>query len=166
MAHPERAEEVRGKLSALDRERDSFLLQHHGRRVERHPHDSRLRFELGEMLLARGEWDQAMEQFEAAKNHPNLKARVYACLGACLAAKGRAEEAVTHFQQSLELGFARPSRDRLVVMYDLAVAYERLGSNVDANLVFKDIYAQEATFRDVAERVARLAASAPSGRRR
>jgi tetratricopeptide (TPR) repeat protein len=160
-AHPGRAEEVRGKLAALNRERDDFLVQYHGRRVKRHPHDSRLRFELGEMLLARGEWDRALEQFEAAKNHPNLKARAYACLGKCLAAKGRAEEAVTHFQQSLEIGFARPSRDRLVVMYDLALAYEALGQSADANLVFKDIYAQEATFRDVSERMARLAASAP-----
>jgi tetratricopeptide (TPR) repeat protein len=163
---PERAPEARERLAALDRERDDVRVGQLTRRVERHPHDSRSRFDLGELLVARAEWGRALEQFEAAKNHPNLLARTYAHLGTCLAALGRAEEAVAHFQQSLEVGQARPNRDRLTVMYDLALAYEALGRAAEANRVFKDIYAQEATFRDVSERLARLAASAPSGPRR
>ncbi len=160
-AHPDQADEVGREIEAVTRERNRFLLEQQRHRAERHPHDSHVLFTLGEMLLRDGEWDEAMLSFEAARNHPNLKDKCCAGMGRCLAGKGHPAQAVPLFRKALDGGFSRQSHERLGVMYDLALAYEAVGQAEDANQVFKDIYAQDLTFRDVRERLARLAAGGP-----
>lgn len=158
--HPERAAEAQREIEIIGQEREQFLLDQQRLRAERHPLDSHIHFTLGEMLLRRRDWDEAMASFGVARNHPNLKARSCAGIGRCLAGKGHAAEAAVHFREALAVGvgFAPQSRERLGVMYDLALAYEASGHVGEANLVFKDIYTQDKTFSDVRERIDRLAA--------
>ena len=158
-ADPAQAEAAKRQIAALQAERGELLLAHQRRRAQRYPHDSRVRFALGEMLQARRDWDGAIEEFQAARSHPNLMGMSLASLGRCLAAKGLAADAARHLEQALESSFTRPSRDRLEVMYDLALVYETLERAADANRLIKEIYAQDLTFRDVKARLQRLAAS-------
>jgi len=146
-------------------ERDRQILELRRQQATRHPHDSRRHYDLAEMLAAQSEWEEALGHFEAVRNHPNLKARALAGMARCLAGTGRDEEAVPLFRQALDAGVSGPLRDRLAVMYDLALSCERAGRSGEANVLIKDIFAQDRTFRDVAERIQRLAAAAPASSR-
>jgi tetratricopeptide (TPR) repeat protein len=155
--HPDRAAEAEREASAAIQERDRLLLELQRGQAARHPRDSRRRLELAEMLLARGEWSEALEHFAAARNHPNLKWRALAGMGRCQLNQGVAAEAVVSLRQALDAGVTGPLRDRLAVMYDLAIACERTGRVEEANALLKDIFAQDRTFKDVGERIRRLA---------
>jgi len=160
---PDRAAEAERERAAIVRERDRRVLELRRQQAARHPHDNRRHYELAERLVAQGEWAEALEHFEAARSHPNLKARALAGMGRCCAGTGQHEQAVPLFQQALDAGVGGPLRDRLAVMYDMALSCDRVGRSAEANALIKDIFAQDRTFRDVADRIQRLAAAAPAG---
>jgi tetratricopeptide (TPR) repeat protein len=164
-----RASEPATEAAAVDSVTTPGAEESLAEQVARYPHDSRRRFDFAEMLYAQGKPGEALEHFEAARNHPNLKTRALAGMGRCLLAQGQAAEAIPLFEQALQAGLGGPLRERLAVIYDCALACERAGRASQANALLKDIFAQDQTFRDVGERLRRLAAAAPApppGRRR
>jgi hypothetical protein len=54
---------------------------------------------------------------------------------------------------ALERGDQRMDRERLGIIYDLAVLYERLGQQDEYIRRLKEVYAVDVSFRDVAQRL-------------
>jgi tetratricopeptide (TPR) repeat protein len=80
-------------------------------------------------------------------------------LGICFVEKGMPKLAVKWFEK----GLAAPGRsdeEYQGLRYDLASALEQAGETDRALALFTELYGQDATFRDVAEKVRQLGAGA------
>ena len=101
--------------------------------VEKAPDSFESRYNLGEMLQARGELNEAVEQFEAAVVIRPKDAVANNALGGALLAKGDADGAVKHFDIALA---SQP--DYFDAHYNLGNAYASLGKFTEAAQEFGD----------------------------
>jgi tetratricopeptide (TPR) repeat protein len=114
--------------------------------------ESRYQAELGALYLAAARFDEALRCYQSARRNPasNLSAGVG--VGRSLAGKGLHDLAEREFLDCLALTSAR-SRERLVVLYELAALYQVLGREEESFGQLKDIYAIDASYRDVGSRL-------------
>ena len=70
-------------------------------RVERNPTDLQLRFELGERLLAAGNFAEAIPELQKARQNPNVRLRAMSLLGRCFVLKGMLDMAASQLQSAV-----------------------------------------------------------------
>jgi tetratricopeptide (TPR) repeat protein len=147
-----RADLAAARIEELEAERDAALLARYEDRVRRFPMESRYQAELGALYLAAARFDEALRCYQSARRNPafNLSAGVGA--GRSLAGKGLHDLAEREFLDCLALTSAR-SRERLAVLYELAALYQVLGREEESFGQLKDIYAIDASYRDVGSRL-------------
>jgi tetratricopeptide (TPR) repeat protein len=121
--------------------------------------DYETRYNLGIAYKEMGLVDEAIAEFQLAAKD---EARLLECasmLGICFVEKGMPKLAVKWFEK----GLAAPGRsdeEYQGLRYDLASALEQAGETDRALALFTELYGQDATFRDVAEKVRQLGAGA------
>jgi len=121
--------------------------------------DYETRYNLGIAYKEMGLVDEAIAEFQLAAKD---EARLLECasmLGICFVEKGMPKLAVKWFEK----GLAAPGRSEEEyqgLRYDLATALEQAGETDRALALFTELYGQDATFRDVAEKVRQLGAGA------
>ena len=147
-----RADLAAARIEELEAERDAALLARYENRVRRFPMESRYQAELGALYLAAARFDEALRCYQSARRNPasNLSAGVG--VGRSLAGKGLHDLAEREFLDCLALTSAR-SRERLAVLYELAALYQVLGREEESFGQLKDIYAIDASYRDVGSRL-------------
>jgi tetratricopeptide (TPR) repeat protein len=121
--------------------------------------DYETRYNLGIAYKEMGLVDEAIAEFQLAAKD---EARLLECssmLGICFVEKGMPKLAVKWFEK----GLAAPGRtdeEYQGLRYDLASALEQSGENGRALALYTELFGQDATFRDVADKVRRLGAGA------
>jgi tetratricopeptide (TPR) repeat protein len=121
--------------------------------------DYETRYNLGIAYKEMGLVDEAIAEFQLAAKD---EARLLECasmLGICFVEKGMPKLAVKWFEK----GLAAPGRteeEYQGLRYDLASALEQAGETDRALAIFTELYGQDATFRDVAQKVRLLGAGA------
>lgn len=158
-ANPDNAE-LKEKLEhgreAYDKLRaDELKLQ-----VENYPTDLSLKYKLGMLLYEKGEYNDAIEQFQVAQNEPKLRREVLGTMGKAFMKLGGWEDAaIQTFRQALE-GISDETSDlgmdlRYSLMDTLAAKAEKendLAAAEEAEKIASDIAIQNFSFRDVRER--------------
>jgi len=153
-------EELREKLehgrAAFEKLRmDELALQ-----VEKYPTDLNLKYRLGKLLFEKGEYNDAIEQFQQAQNEPKLKHEVLALMGKSFMRLGGWEDAaIQTFRQAIE-GVRDETSDlgmelRYALMDALTVKAKKeshLPSAEEADQIAAAIAIQRFTYRDVRER--------------
>src|SRR6185295_7281184 len=124
------------------------------------PEDVQTHYDLGIAYKEMGLLDEAVAEFEVALRHGGGTRAVdcYTMLGTCELERGNAEAAVSHFQQGLELTDLTPAA-RHALQFDLGAAYEAQGLGAEALEQYQAVQAEDGSFRDVGDRVQRLAGS-------
>ena len=79
-------------------------------------------------------------------------------LGICFLEKGMPKLAIKWFEKGLSAP-GRTEDEYQALRYDLANALEQSGDVERARSIFTELYGQDSSFRDVAERVRQLGAS-------
>ena len=116
--------------------------------VEKNPADFEAHYNLGAMLQARGDVDEALAEYEAAVNLRPDDATANNALGAALVAGGRPEKAVSYLQTALKtrpdyfeahynLGFALAQQSEFVAaveQFQTALRLQPQDAAVEANL--------------------------------
>jgi hypothetical protein len=121
--------------------------------------DYETRYNLGIAYKEMGLVDEAIAEFQLAAKD---EARLLECasmLGICFVEKGMPKLAVKWFEK----GLAAPGRteeEYQGLRYDLASALEQAGEKDRALALYTELYGQDSTFRDVAEKVRQLGAGA------
>jgi tetratricopeptide (TPR) repeat protein len=121
--------------------------------------DYETRYNLGIAYKEMGLVDEAIAEFQLAAKD---EARLLECasmLGICFVDKGMPKLAVKWFEK----GLAAPGRteeEYQGLRYDLASALEQAGDTARALSLYTELFGQDATFRDVAEKVRQLGAGA------
>ena len=119
--------------------------------------DYETRYNLGIAYKEMGLVDEAIAEFQLAAKDEKRLLECASMLGICFLEKGMPGLAVKWFEK----GLAAPGRsdeEYQGLRYDLANALEQSGDRAKALAVFTDLYGQDASFRDVAEKVRRLQA--------
>ncbi len=140
------------ELETLRREKTEALLVEARKRVERNPTDLQLRFELGELLLAIGQFNEAIPELQRARQNPNSRLRAMSLLGRCFVQKGMLDMAATQFKSAASEMIAMDivKKDTL---YDLGLVYEKMGKKEEYLQCMKDIMETDYGYKDVAKRV-------------
>jgi tetratricopeptide (TPR) repeat protein len=144
--------DVQARMTAAKRELASFRLFEARSNVERRPNDLAARQVLGMLYLERGQFDEAIAQFQEAQKDPAVRTAALFGLARAFRAKKLYELAVTQFV--LVKSEPGPLDDRKKeIIYQLGECYELLGRKEQAIAEFKAIYAEDVIYRDVAARI-------------
>ncbi len=145
----ERAKRAREALLALQRKEFE-------ERVEQYPTNRHLKYNLGKVLFEIGENEEAMAQFQAAKDEPKLRVTSAYMLGKCFAAEGWHQEAISEFREALEHIDLTEKELELDIRYDLmnslslhAQAERSLEMAREAQEICSTIMRKNITYRDI-----------------
>ncbi len=167
----EQAEEAAYKLksagkaaeaAAKEKELLDLRTEEYKRRVKAYPTDLNLRFNLGDLLLARGELDEAIVQYQQTVRDPKFRGESQLRLGRTFAAKGQYDLAIRQLEQALE-GQSGMSARVKEVYYAQAEVYEQMGQRDKAKEFFQKLYEVDIGFKDVAERLRKLESGGKPG---
>lgn len=144
--------EVATKRADYQRQRDVAELADCRARSAQFPNDLELRFELGQLLYKQGEFGDAIKELQKAQNHPHRKLSAMKLLGICFSRRNIHDLAVKTLTSAIsqkELFDA----EKKEMLYELALAYEKMGRAEDSITAIKEIYAEDVEYRDVSDRI-------------
>ncbi len=141
--------ETKNKLIA---ERDAYRLERAEDRVQKYPNDALLRYELALLYFDKNDVEEALEQFQHARKSPQKRLSSMVYLGRCFAAKNQYDLAEEQFQSAIK-DMIRMDKDKMEALYYLGETYDRAGSPEKAIECYKEIYQNQANFRDVAQKI-------------
>ena len=120
--------------------------------------DYETRYNLGIAYKEMGLVDEAIAEFQLAAKDESRMLECASMLGICFIEKGMPKLAVKWFEKGLSAP-GRTDEEYQALRYDLASALEQAGDVDRALALFTDLWGQDASFRDVADRVRQLGAS-------
>ncbi|MDF0666499.1 MAG: tetratricopeptide repeat protein [Nitrospira sp.] len=120
------------------------------------------RYERGLALKKAGLHKAAIEQLEMVAVDPLWAVKAYAQIGLCYKLSGRYEEAVPALQKALKAKPASPN-ETVQILYVLGRTLQSLGRVAEALEAYRWIRREDATYRDVADRIERLSSRRPTG---
>jgi tetratricopeptide (TPR) repeat protein len=140
------------KLNRLRKAKRDYGIQEYKWRLAEHPTDRAIPLQLGYLYMQAGDHNQAIAAFQSAAQDARYAERSLKPLGQCFMAKGQHDLALDQFQHAIEL---HPDMDAegKELRYCAAQAYEAMGNPQGALRMYKGIYSQDITFRDVASKV-------------
>ena len=119
--------------------------------------DLRSHYDLGMAYLEMGLYTEAIRDFQIASRCEDLQLSSMEMIGHCFLKSGEARLAVKQLQRALDIARATGA-DSLGIHYNLGLAYEMTGEQVRAREHFEEVYIVDMAFRDVAEKMKKLAA--------
>lgn len=140
------------ELEDLKRQRGEMRLEEAKKRVERNPTDLQLRFELGDVYVAIGNYKDAIPELQKARQNPNARLRAMNLLGKCFVERGMFDLAAKTLEDAAADLFQMDSTKKDIV-YNLGLVYEKMGNSSKSIDCMKQIYEVDYGYRDVAERV-------------
>ena len=117
--------------------------------------DYETRYNLGIAYKEMGLVDEAIAEFQLAAKDEKRLLECSSMLGICFIEKGMPKLAVKWFEKGLQAP-NRSEDEYQGLRYDLGTAYEAAGETAKALSIFEELYGQDASFRDVAEKVRKL----------
>jgi tetratricopeptide (TPR) repeat protein len=117
--------------------------------------DYETHYDLGIAYKEMGLVEEAIVEFEKALGDHKRFMECTAMIGSCLIELGRAEEAVSRYDEALAHS-ALEAQEKLALSYECALACEGLGDLDRALALFRSIQAANPRYRDVESRIASL----------
>ncbi|MBN1436839.1 MAG: tetratricopeptide repeat protein [Sedimentisphaerales bacterium] len=136
------------KIKALATE-----LNHFKQCVANYPTDMSMKYEYGCRLLMAKKYDEAIPQFQEARNDPKLRVKSFNCIGQCFFHKGWFTDAIETFQNALELSTSTEDALAKEMRYNLGCAYQADNQIDEALACFRKIAQIDFNYRDVRNRI-------------
>lgn len=156
---PEKADSYRAKILELEKERQEFQLAEYERQVNDAPADLDKRYAFGKSLFDAGKFDAALPHLQRAQKSPKNANEVGVLLGRCFAEMGRLELAVRQLNNALEALGQGEEDLNMEARYWLADALARNNDFEPAKEMFQSLFMENASFRDVGQRLDALMAA-------
>ena len=122
--------------------------------------DSETHYNLGIAYMEMELYSEASKEFRIALKDGRLELDCYTRLGLCAMAENNPEEAAAYYSKGLK-ATERSDDEKKALMYELALAYESSDRDDDALDLFREIFAMDPEFREVASKVSSLAFTRP-----
>jgi tetratricopeptide (TPR) repeat protein len=137
---------------AKRKEKSRFMLADAADRVKRYPNDLQFRYEYGVLLYEQGQINEAIQQFQMAQRNPQRRTRALLYLASCFKQKKQYDIALEQLEKAAsELRVMDDTKKD--ILYEMGTVYELVGHREKAAQCFKEIYAVDIAYRDVAEKV-------------
>jgi tetratricopeptide (TPR) repeat protein len=149
--------------ASLTKELGELQAAHLAAKVVAYPTDLNLRFELGEVLMRRGDNQEAIAQFQQTVRDPKFKNDSHLRMGQAFAAANKLFLAVRQLDQALESHSTVNDRAK-EILYSLAEIQELRGDAVAAKSHYDKIYEVDIGYRDVGDRLAKLDSGTEEGK--
>ena len=138
--------------AALEKDKETFIYTDSEERVKRYPNDLQFKYEYGVQLFNRDLFNEAIQQFQASGRNPQRRIRSLWYLARCFEKKGQFDIASEQLEKAIsELSVMDDTKKD--VLYELGVVKEKMGQKEKAIEAFKEIYATDIGYRDVAQRI-------------
>jgi tetratricopeptide (TPR) repeat protein len=122
------------------------------RQVAQNPTDLRLRFALGQALVAVGDFDDAIAELQQGVRDPKVKGEALQLLGEAFAAKGMGDLALGQFAKALEVVSDTGQKGK-EILYAMGCVAQNTGQLDQALAHFSRIMEQDIGFKDVRAKV-------------
>lgn len=142
----------RARVQEMKVQRAEIRLSKARSRVERNPLDKHYRFDLGAALFEEGQYRKAIPELQQAKANPHLRSRALLLLGKCFLALRMNDLAITALSEAAG-DFISMTKEKVEIIYELGIAYEKMGRHEQSLDCMKEIYHADYGYRDVAQRV-------------
>ncbi len=140
------------KKARLQAEKQAYQLAECQKRAEKFPTDLQLRFELGQLYFQMGKISEAMKEFQKAQANPHRRIQAMSFLGQCFARRGINDLAASTLQDALKEKVVF-DEEKKELLYVLGSVLEKMGKRDEAIAQFKQIYAVDIEYKDVAAKV-------------
>ena len=140
------------QVAKLQAERQAYQLAECQRRSERFPTDLQIRFELGQLYFQLGKISEAIKEFQKAQANPHKRIQSLGYLGQCFARRGINDLAASTLQDAIKEKVVFDDEKKELV-YLLAGVLEKMGKRDEAIAQYKLIYAVDAGYKDVGEKM-------------
>ena len=149
-------ERVKAKLDQLTQLLSDYEIKEFRRRVSLSPEDTNLHYQLGLCLARAGQHDQAIAEFQQARNSPALKVQALHQVGLSFEANGALKLADRAYRDALKGLEADDVASFNALHYRLGRVAEALGNTEAAEEHYNEVAANDYTYLDVAERLRNL----------
>ncbi len=140
------------EANAAIEKRKSFEMEDAEDRVRRYPNDLQFRYELGVLLYKDGRLNEAIQQFQQAQRNPQRRTRALYYMALCFKQKEQFDIALEQLGKAAsELQIMDDTKKD--ILYELGSICEAMGDKAKAAQHFKEIYAVDIGYRDIAEKI-------------
>ena len=145
---PENAAQV----EALKAEKLAFQVAECQKRVEKYPTDLAIRYEMGVLYFQTGKISEAITELQKAKGNPYKRLAAMSLLAQCFAKRKMFDLAARTLQDAIK---EKPvfDEEKKDLIYNLGIVLESMGKKEEAIEQFKQIYEQDAAYKDVSAKV-------------
>jgi tetratricopeptide (TPR) repeat protein len=116
--------------------------------------DYRSHYDLGMAYLEMDLLSEAIREYQFAAKSPQYQARSLEMIGHCFLKQNQAGLAIKQLTKGLML-VGNDNIEALGIKYNLGLAYEMAGDFEKAKNAFEDVYVEDVTFRDVADKMSK-----------
>src|SRR5262249_52320310 len=134
-----------------------YELKEFRRRVALHPDDAELRVQLGTKLQQAGQHNDAIAEFQQARNDPRMKVQALMALAVSFEANGVMKLAERSLLDALKAADPEETATLNALHYRLGRIYETLGETKKAEDHYNEVANNDYTYEDVAQRLMELA---------
>jgi len=114
--------------------------------------DYRSHYDLGMAYLEMDLLAEAIREYQFASKSPKYQARALEMIGLCFLKQNQASLAIKQLNKGLQ-AVGDNATESLGIKYNLGLAYEMAGDLEKAKSEFEDVYVEDVTFRDVAQKI-------------
>ena len=138
--------------AAKELEKSTFLYEDAVAMVKRYPNDLQFRYELGYQFYLRGQFNEAIEEFQLAQRNPQRRTLALYHLALCFTQKGQPDIAFEQLQKAAS-ELTLMDEVKKDVVYQMGILAEQMGRKEEAIAYFKEIYSVDIKYRDISRRI-------------
>ena len=153
--------EPKAKLDQLKQALYTYEVKELRRKVGNQPENLDLRMNFGKKLAAGGKHDEAIAEFQQVRNNPNLKVQALLQTGLSFLANGVTKLAERSLQDAIRAADTADTATVNELNYHLGRIAEDNGNTVIAEEHYNEVAANDYSYRDVAQRLRKLAEKPP-----
>ena len=145
-------EKVNADYEEFTKEHHSSLIDDYKNQVDRNPTDNQLRFKYGQALFDASQLKEAIPELQRAQQAPSIRIKAMLMLGKCYDGRNMNDLAVDQLERAAgELQIMDETKKE--VLYTLGLVHQKMGDTEKSLEAYKQIYAVDYGYLDVAERV-------------
>lgn len=136
----------------LKQEKEQFIFDDLQEKTQRYPNDMFIKYDLAVMLYKYDYINEAIQHFQQAQRNPKLRSQALYYLAMCFKKKKQYDMALQQLETAVAEVFTMDDNKKNI-LYELGGIAELMGDTEKAAGYYKQIYAVDIGYKDIAEKI-------------